>query len=388
LAIGDAAFSSGDIMRRLQRLESDLREFRGARRLESSTIGAGGMRVKGEGGIRLQNGGDLTVEDGGDILVDGGTFRSVGHDGAGVRIIGNGMDIIPPPEPTAVAGDGRLFAQNIDGGMWVELIPPRAIGRTGANRLILGGDTETAPGTFIAYTQGEAKVHGESGAILLTAGAATVQGDKDVYIRSTGGSAWVDGQSGNATLQGSADVFVRSTGGSAWLDGQAGGANVLASGQIVVDAGTNLFLDGANQVQINSGAKQVFIQHQTTTNTASCYLGTTGIVQRSTSARRFKLDIEDLDVDPGAVLQLRPRTWRDRHEVEEDPDTGHRVPGFVAEELVDIGLDIFVIRNDGEVESIAYDRLTAALIPLMQRQQQQIDALTARLDALEAAVSP
>jgi hypothetical protein len=359
--IGDAAHSQGDVMRRVHILEGLVRELIAGRRLENASVGAGGVTFRGEGGITLAEGGGLTVADGGDILVeDGGTISSFGTDRAGVRIIGNGLDVIPPPEPTAVVGDGRLFAQNIGGGLWVELIPPRASGGTGNNRILLGGDTETAPGKFIAYTQGEAKVHGEGGAILLTAGDATVQGDKDVYIRSTGGSAW--------------------------LDGQAGGANVLAAGQIVVDAGTNLFLDGANQVQINSAAKQVFIQHDTTTNTASCYLGTTGIVQRSTSARRFKLDIEDLDVDPDTVLQLRPRTWRDLHEVEQNPDTRHRVPGFVAEELVDIGLDTFVTRNDdGEAESIAYDRLTAALIPLMQRQQQQIDALTARL---EAAVGP
>lgn len=52
MAIGDAAFSSGDIMRRLQQLETELRELRSARRLESSTIGEGGMRVAGGGVIR------------------------------------------------------------------------------------------------------------------------------------------------------------------------------------------------------------------------------------------------------------------------------------------------------------------------------------------------
>lgn len=68
MALGDAAFSDGDIMRRLRQLEAELREMRSSRRLESSTIGAGGLTVKGEGGVTVENGGDLVVEDGGQFL--------------------------------------------------------------------------------------------------------------------------------------------------------------------------------------------------------------------------------------------------------------------------------------------------------------------------------
>lgn len=64
MAIGDAAFSSGDIMRRLHQLEGDLRELRSARRLESSTIGAGGLKIAGGGSIRSTNfDGDVTAGD-------------------------------------------------------------------------------------------------------------------------------------------------------------------------------------------------------------------------------------------------------------------------------------------------------------------------------------
>lgn len=64
MAIGDAAFGKGDIMRRLHQLEGDLRELRSARRLESSTIGQGGLKVKGFGSIRSTNfDGDVTTGD-------------------------------------------------------------------------------------------------------------------------------------------------------------------------------------------------------------------------------------------------------------------------------------------------------------------------------------
>lgn len=69
----DAAFSRGDYMRRLERLEREVEQLRSARRLEHATIGQGGLRVRGEGGITLQDGGGLLVESGGDIeVLDGG----------------------------------------------------------------------------------------------------------------------------------------------------------------------------------------------------------------------------------------------------------------------------------------------------------------------------
>lgn len=64
MAIGDAAFSSGDIMRRLHQLESELRELRSARRLENATIGAGGVRVAGGGSLRSTSfNGDLAQDE-------------------------------------------------------------------------------------------------------------------------------------------------------------------------------------------------------------------------------------------------------------------------------------------------------------------------------------
>ncbi len=70
MAVGDAAFSQGDIMRRLAMLEDEVRQLRAARRLESATIGDGGLRIKG-GTITVQNDGSIVVEDGGDIIMQG-----------------------------------------------------------------------------------------------------------------------------------------------------------------------------------------------------------------------------------------------------------------------------------------------------------------------------
>lgn len=67
MALGDAAFSNADIMRRLAMLERQLAEVRAARRLENATIGAGGLRVAGGGVIRSTDfDGDMVLGDAGE----------------------------------------------------------------------------------------------------------------------------------------------------------------------------------------------------------------------------------------------------------------------------------------------------------------------------------
>jgi hypothetical protein len=89
--IGDAAFSDGDIMRRLRTLEQHVRELNAGRRLENATVGAGGVTVKGTGGVTLTDGGDLTVEGGGDITVEGGgEFRVIHESGDNLLAVHRG----------------------------------------------------------------------------------------------------------------------------------------------------------------------------------------------------------------------------------------------------------------------------------------------------------
>jgi hypothetical protein len=129
-----------------------------------------------------------------------------------------------------------------------------------------------------------------------------------------------------------------------------------------------------------------FISHTTTGSSANCVIGTDGLIQRSNvSSRRYKQEIQDAELDPGAVLQMRPRTWRDRGEAEKEPNTQSRYIGFIAEELHELGLGEFLGYDDqGRPDSIHYDRLTAAVIPVLKQQQLQLETLSARLDALEA----
>jgi hypothetical protein len=52
--VGDAAQSSGDIMRRLREAEAAIRELTAGRRLENASVGKGGIRVREDGSIRSE----------------------------------------------------------------------------------------------------------------------------------------------------------------------------------------------------------------------------------------------------------------------------------------------------------------------------------------------
>ena len=52
--------------------------------------------------------------------------------------------------------------------------------------------------------------------------------------------------------------------------------------------------------------------------------------------------------------------------------------GLIAEDLAAVGLEDLVVRGvDGELEGIQYDRIAAALLPLLAQMKNEIDELKA-----------
>jgi hypothetical protein len=118
--------------------------------------------------------------------------------------------------------------------------------------------------------------------------------------------------------------------------------------------------------------------------TGTTGLGTTlvlheGEVKRVSSALKYKRDVELLPYTKAELLKLRPVTFGFRAE----PGQG---VGFIADEADELGLDAWVITEDGEVESFRYAEWSAALQQICIEQQHEIDDLTARLERLEALV--
>lgn len=131
----------------------------------------------------------------------------------------------------------------------------------------------------------------------------------------------------------------------------------------------------------------VSVAYGTETLAANTYITTSGTIRRTSSSIRYKQDVEDLQVDLSAVLAMRPRTWRDKRQVEEDPTTTLRIPGFIAEELDVLGLTEFVTYEANGPESIQYDRLSAAQQLVLVDHEARIVAQQAEIDELRAMVT-
>jgi hypothetical protein len=125
----------------------------------------------------------------------------------------------------------------------------------------------------------------------------------------------------------------------------------------------------------------------------------TNQILRSTSSGKYKTEVEDVeDIYSDAILQCRPVWYRSICKAD-CPD--HSYWGFIAEEVAEIDPrlvhwktcesqydesgSVVSVPCEPEPEGVAYDRFVPHLLNLIKRQKEQIEAMEARLSALEAA---
>lgn len=131
----------------------------------------------------------------------------------------------------------------------------------------------------------------------------------------------------------------------------------------------------------------------TTASAANAFIdSSTYQIRRSTSSRRYKVNIVDERSDLDAFRQLRPVRFQDRGQHEELGDAAPWYIGLIAEEVDELGLTELVAyqeTEDGGVrpDAVQYDRLTIGLLQLARAQQGQLDALATRLEQLEQIVA-
>jgi hypothetical protein len=308
-----------DLLARLKSMEDRLSTLERTPQLGDSGIAKGTLTVEGEGGIRVIG------ANGSEIVLDDGLITTISGDTSGDEVPGQIIAAVLTP------GSGPGIA----GRMALYLIGPHSsAGNPDNNLMYIEGETPGSPGSFLI------RGNATGGSGVVSAAIMDVHGDDTLVLRAL-----------------------------------TNGAFLTAPTAILVSSeSSTLQLDG-NQIAITSDADQCFIDHTTTASAANARIETTGQILRSTSASRYKTSIQDLDIDTSAVLQLRPRTWQDKKEAEGDPNS-RRYVGLVAEEVAE-HLPAFVEFNeDGSAEYVAYERLTVALLAVVQEQAEQIAALS------------
>jgi hypothetical protein len=162
---------------------------------------------------------------------------------------------------------------------------------------------------------------------------------------------------------------------------QAAHFNASAGSQFsFYDSGTYTYL-GLNCMRVNNSSDvySQAVSGRTVLVNSNFTLGT------STSSRRWKEEITPLAYSPEDILKMTPITFR---YTEQHLEPGAERPievGLIAEDLADLGFEELIFRGkDGLPDGVAYEKIAVLLLKVCQDQQIQLDALVARLEALEA----
>ena len=191
-----------------------------------------------------------------------------------------------------------------------------------------------------------------------------------------GFTPWTSGNDGSDSGLSADDVdglhahqFLRSDTSDSTSGSLTVGGSLTANSALVV--GNGLTINGGN---IRSTPTYNF----TTSLASNMHIASSGLVYRSTSASKYKDDIQPITRDFNDILALEPKSWWDKAELAENngDTTGlWRHHGLIAEDLVNAGLDELVIWYGGQPEGIQYERLAVYLIPIVKKLTQRVEDL-------------
>ncbi|MBO0447957.1 hypothetical protein JZO76_00240 [Enterococcus sp. MJM12] len=127
------------------------------------------------------------------------------------------------------------------------------------------------------------------------------------------------------------------------------------------------------------------VYKRTYSGAANMIVMDTGTIGRTTSARKYKADIlvaNEVMKKAKKVLELSPASWWDKGELA-DGTAKERYYGFIADEFDNLGLTEVVIYENGQVESLAYDRISMYHNVILTEHEQEINKLKKKVEILE-----
>ena len=255
-----------------------------------------------------------------------------------------------------------------------------------SQRLLVGTSTAFSVGGAAPYAKVQIKGNTVSDFGILTiatneANSTLVSGDDigKVVFSSSDGSEY-------ATI-------------SALADGTAGSSDY--PGRLTFSTTADGASSPTERMRIlNSGEARIqSVYDLTTSSGANVFVYSNGAMVRSTSSAKYKTNIEAIeDSYSDALLQCRP-VWYQSTSAKDNPEWGWW--GFIAEEVAEIDPRLVHWKTtevsydekgsavetpcEPEPEGVQYERFVPHLLNLIKRQKEQIDAMEARLSALEAS---
>ncbi|WP_430618516.1 gp58-like family protein [Enterococcus sp. DIV1767] len=131
------------------------------------------------------------------------------------------------------------------------------------------------------------------------------------------------------------------------------------------------------------------IYNRTYSSASNMFITSAGTIGRSTSARKYKEDIQVADEvisKAKRFLSILPSSWYDKAEIARG-GKAQRYYGFVADDFDLKGLkEVVLYGSSGQVEGLAYDRLTMYQNVILSDHEREIQSLKNEVDQLKNKV--
>jgi gas vesicle protein len=240
----------------------------------------------------------------------------------------------------------------------------RFIHNTGTNNTFVG----ITAGNFTTTGTGQNSAFGVNTLTANTTGANNTAIGYNALSACTIGSGNIAIGSGTAvaTTTGSNNIYIGTN------DGPSGETLTIRIGSQITNQPTACYIQGiVNGVSIPPGHNHTVLIDDRT-----------GLLSITTSSRRFKHNIEDMDDASANIYQLRPVNF-----AYNDDATESKHYGLIAEEVDQILPEIVTRDKNGVPFSVRYDVLPILLVKEIQKQHNVIENLTITVDQMSMAIA-
>lgn len=162
---------------------------------------------------------------------------------------------------------------------------------------------------------------------------------------------------------------------------------ILYNGNLTVESGNirtevgNIYIDNGS---INA---PIIYEDNTVTNSPNMYITSNGWIRRTTntSSKRYKKDIKDIkeeELNPERLYDLKVKQFKYKKEYqpsEKDKRYDKNLVGFIAEDVAEIYPIAADFNENGEVDNWNERYLIPAMLDLIQKQNERIKALEAKV---------
>jgi uncharacterized coiled-coil protein SlyX len=299
-------------------------------------------------------------------------------------LVQNTQAVNPPPDggyPNFTTAEGTKALQSLTTGSantavgWFSLFST-ATGSfntaTGAGSLLFNtADANTAFGAaaLLFNTAGENNTATGAGALLnSTAGSENTANGSQALSSNTTGDA--------NTAIGFGTLISNTTGNDNTALGFEAGSGVTTANNVIA-IGTA----GAN---VSNGCFIGRIRDVTTANADAIpvMIDSAGQLGTTSSARRFKKEIQPMDKASESLLALKPVTFHYKSDNTSTPQFG-----LIAEEVAEMNPDLVVRDKNGEIYTVRYDQVNAMLLNEFLKEHRTVQELKSVVAKQEAAAA-